>query len=117
MSYQRIRLEEREEIFRLRYLEHLTMKQIGEILGRDKSSISRELKRGTKNRIYSPPTGGAHKRNMRKLQCPKLKVTDELWVFAKPKLEKRRQLRRLRDGWRKSIIIKRARERYIIIVL
>jgi IS30 family transposase len=46
MSYQRITLEEREEIFRLRYLEHLIMKQIGEKLGRDKSSISRELKRG-----------------------------------------------------------------------
>jgi IS30 family transposase len=42
------------------------MKQIGEKLGRDKSSISRELKRGTKNRIYSPLTGEAHKRNMRK---------------------------------------------------
>jgi IS30 family transposase len=57
MSYQRIRLEEREEIFRLRYLEQLTMKQIGEKLGRDKSSISRELKRGTKNKIYNPLTG------------------------------------------------------------
>ncbi|GMO43422.1 MAG: hypothetical protein Pg6C_05040 [Treponemataceae bacterium] len=90
MSYQRIRLEEREEIFRLRYLEHLTMKQIGEKLGRDKSSISRELKRGTKNRIYSPLAGEAHKRNMRKLQCPKLKVTDEIREPAKPKLEKRR---------------------------
>lgn len=89
MSYQRIRLEEREEIFRLRYLEHLTMKQIGEKLGRDKSSISRELKRGTKNRIYNPLTGEAHRRNMRKLQCPKLKVTDEIWELAKPKLEKR----------------------------
>jgi IS30 family transposase len=57
MSYQRITLEEREEIFRLRYLEHLTMKQIGEKLGRDRSSISRELKRGTKNKIYTPAAG------------------------------------------------------------
>jgi IS30 family transposase len=89
MSYQRIRLEEREEIFRLRYLERLTMKQIGEKLGRDKSSISRELKRGTKHKIYNPLTGEVHKRNMRKLQCPKLKVTDEIWELVKPKLEKR----------------------------
>jgi IS30 family transposase len=89
MSYQRIRLEKREEIFRLRYLERLTMRQIGEKLGKDKSSISRELKRGTKNRIYNPLTREAHKRNMRKLQCPKLKMTDEIWEPAKPKLEKR----------------------------
>jgi IS30 family transposase len=26
---------------------------------------------------------------MRKLQCPKLKMTDEIWELAKPKLEKR----------------------------
>lgn len=73
MSYQRIRLEEREEIFRLRYLEHLTMKQIGEKLGRDKSSISRELKRGTKNRIYNPLTGEAHRREYAEAAMPEIK--------------------------------------------
>ncbi|GMO41795.1 MAG: hypothetical protein Pg6C_02840 [Treponemataceae bacterium] len=54
MSYQRITLEEQEEIFQARYLEHQTMKQIGENLGRNKSSISRELKRVTKSRIARP---------------------------------------------------------------
>ena len=53
MSYQRITLEEREEIFRLRYAERLTLKEIGEKLNKDKSSVSRELRRGAKNKIYN----------------------------------------------------------------
>jgi IS30 family transposase len=74
-------LEEREEIFRLRY---------GERLGKDKSSVSRELKRGTKNRLYNPVTGEANRLNARRRQCPKLKMTGELWILIKPKLELRR---------------------------
>jgi len=89
MSYQRITLEEREEIFRLRYIERQTLGEIGEQLGKDKSSISRELKRGRKNRIYNPLDGEAARMNGRKSQCPKLKMTDEAWSLVKPKLEKR----------------------------
>jgi IS30 family transposase len=48
MGYQRITMEEREEIFRLRYEERLFLREIGQKLHKDKSAISRELKQGTK---------------------------------------------------------------------
>jgi IS30 family transposase len=75
MRYKRITFEEREEIFRLRYEERLPLREIGERPGKDKSSVSRELKRGTKNRLYNPVTGEANRRNARRRQCPKLKMT------------------------------------------
>jgi IS30 family transposase len=53
MGYQRIAMEEREEIFRLRYEERLFLWEIGQKLHKDKSAISRELKRGTKNKLYN----------------------------------------------------------------
>ncbi|MDR2552543.1 MAG: helix-turn-helix domain-containing protein [Treponema sp.] len=70
MSYQRITLEEREEIFRLRYIERQTLTEIGQRLGKDKSSVSREIKRGTKNRLYNPLAGEAARIDGRKRQCP-----------------------------------------------
>jgi IS30 family transposase len=49
----------------------------------------RELKRGTKNKLYNPITAEANHRRARKRQSPKLKMTDELWEMVKSKLEKR----------------------------
>jgi IS30 family transposase len=89
MRYERITLEEREEIFRLRYEERLFIREIGERLHKNKSSISRELKRGTRNKLYNPITAEANHRNARKRQCPKLKMTSEIWSVIKPKLEQR----------------------------
>jgi IS30 family transposase len=89
MSYQRITLEDREEIFRLRYKERLCLPEIGERLNKDKSSISRELKRGTRNKLYNPVTAEVNHQNARKRQYPKLKMTREVWEILKPKLEKR----------------------------
>jgi IS30 family transposase len=89
MGYERITLEEREEIFRLRYEERLFLREIGQRLHKNKSSISRELRRGTKNKLYNPITAEANQRNARKRQCPKLKMTGELWTLIKPKLERR----------------------------
>jgi IS30 family transposase len=83
-------LEEREEIFKPRYIERQTLSKIGQRLGKDKSSISREIKRGAKNRLYNPLTGEAARIDGRKRQCPKLKMTDGAWRLIKPKLEKRR---------------------------
>jgi IS30 family transposase len=99
MRYKRITFEEREEIFRLRYEERLPLGEIGERLGKDKSSVSRELKWGTKNRLYNPVTGEASRRNARRRQRPKLKMTGELWDMVKPKLELRWcRPNRLRNG-------------------
>ena len=89
MSYRRITLEEREAIFYLRYVEHQTLREIGERLGKDKSSISREIRRGTKNGMYNPLTGEKARQNGRKRQCPKLKMTGAAWRLVKPILEKR----------------------------
>jgi IS30 family transposase len=82
-------MEEREEIFRLRYEDRLFLREIGQKLHKDKSAISRELKRGTKNKLYNPITAEANHRRARKRQSPKLKMTDELWEMIKPRLEKR----------------------------
>jgi hypothetical protein len=51
MGYQRITMEEREEIFCLRYEERLFLREIGQKLHKDKSAISRELRRCTKNKL------------------------------------------------------------------
>jgi IS30 family transposase len=82
-------MEDREEIFRPRYEKGLFLWEIGQKLPKDKSAISRELKRGTKNKLYNPITVEANHRRARKRQSPKLKMTDELWEMIKPKLEKR----------------------------
>ncbi|MDR0638036.1 MAG: IS30 family transposase [Spirochaetaceae bacterium] len=89
MSYERITLEEREEIFRLRYEERLFLREIGQRLNKHKSSILRELKRGTRNKLYNPIRAEVNHRNARKRQCPKLKMTSELWAVIKSKLEQR----------------------------
>jgi IS30 family transposase len=65
------------------------LSEIGQRLGKDKSSVSREIKRGTKNRLYNPLTGEAARIDGRKRQCPKLKMTDGARRLIKPKLEKR----------------------------
>jgi IS30 family transposase len=88
MGYQRITMEEREEIFRPRYEERLFLRETGQKLHKDKSAISRESKRGTKNKLYNPITAEADHQRARKRQPPKLKMTDELWEMIKPKLEK-----------------------------
>jgi IS30 family transposase len=89
MRYERITLEEKEEIFRLPYEKRLFLREIGQRLHKNKSSLSRELKRGTKNKLYNPISAEANHRNGRKGQCPKLKMTCELWSLIKPKLERR----------------------------
>jgi IS30 family transposase len=65
------------------------LKEIGQRLKKDKSSISRELKRGKKNRRYNPVTAEERSKEARKRQWPRLKVTDEIGDLIKPKLEKR----------------------------
>jgi IS30 family transposase len=114
MRYERITFEEREEFFRLRYEERLPLRETGERPGKDKSSVSRELKRGTKNRLYNPVTGEANRRNAGRRQCPKLKMTDELSILIKPNRAGRPD--RLRNGWKRNILVIRwARKRYTII--
>jgi IS30 family transposase len=63
------------------------VREIWQRLHKNKSSVSRELKRGTKNKLYNPITAEANHGNGRKEQCPKLTMTCELWVLIKPKLE------------------------------
>jgi IS30 family transposase len=65
-------MEDREEIYRPRYDERLFLREIGQKLYKDKSAISRELKRGTKNKLYNPITAEANHRIARKRQSPKL---------------------------------------------
>ena len=117
MSYRRITLEEREEILYLRYAEHRTLREIGERLGKDKSSISRELRRGTKNGIYNPSAGEKARQNGRKRQCPKLKMTDAAWRLVKPKLEKRWSPeeieQRLREGYPEHLMSAKTIYNYI----
>ncbi|MDR0628639.1 MAG: helix-turn-helix domain-containing protein [Treponema sp.] len=74
MSYERITLEEREGGFRLRYEERLFLWEIGQRLNKNKSSVSRELKRGTRNKLYNPIIAEAGHLNARKRQCPKLTI-------------------------------------------
>jgi IS30 family transposase len=64
MKYQRITLEGWDEIFWLRSMDRLSMKEIRKKLGRDTSSILRELQRGTKNKIYNPLTEEVTRQNM-----------------------------------------------------
>jgi IS30 family transposase len=90
MRYERTTFEEREEIFRLRYEERLPQRETGERPGKDKSSVSRKLKRGTKNRLYNPVTGEANRLNAGRRQRPKLKMFCEIWDMVKPKPEPRR---------------------------
>jgi IS30 family transposase len=89
MRYEKITLKKREEMFRLRYEERLFFREIGQSLHKNKSSVSRELKWGTKNKLYNPISAEANHLNPRKRQCPKLKMACELWTLIKPKLERR----------------------------
>jgi IS30 family transposase len=102
MGYQRITMEEREEIFRLRYEEGLFLREIGQKLHKDKSAVSCELRRGTKNKLYNPITAEANRRRARKRQSPKLKMTDELWEMIQSKLEKQRPPEQIEEWLKKE---------------
>jgi IS30 family transposase len=78
MRYERITLKEREDMFRLHHENRLFGREIRQMLNKNKSSISGELKRGTRNKLYNPISAEANHRNGRKGQCPKLTMTSEL---------------------------------------
>ena len=91
MSYKRMTLVERMDIFRLLYLEKQTRSKIASLLGRKPSSIGRELKKGMdRGGVYNPFMAEMEHLNARKQQSPKLKIDDKVWPIIKPQLELRR---------------------------
>ena len=89
MSYRRVTLEERMEIFKGLYTEKLPPTAIAEHLNRSVSTITRELKRGEDEGSYNPFLAEYFHLVQRKYQCPKLKIDNEAWKLIKPKLETR----------------------------
>jgi IS30 family transposase len=77
MSYQRMTLTERMDIFRLLYAEGLKPSAIAAALNREPSSIVRELEKGMDNGMYNPILAETKHLEARRSQCPRLKMSDE----------------------------------------
>jgi IS30 family transposase len=90
MSYQRMTLAERMDIFRLLYVGRLKPSAIATELNRRPSSITRELEKGMDQGMYNPILAEARHLEARRNQRPHLKMSDEAWNKVKPQLEKRR---------------------------
>jgi IS30 family transposase len=103
MSYQRMTLMERMDIFRLLYVEGLKPSSAAAMLNREPSSIARELEKGMDNGMYNPILAGARHPEARRSQRPRLKTSDEAWDTVKPQLEKR---------WSAEEIAKRLKKEY-----
>jgi IS30 family transposase len=80
---------ERMDLFRLLYIEKQRPAQIALVLGREASTITREIKKGTDGGAYNPFVGEFLHLKARKQQSPHLKVTHEAWRLIKPQLEHR----------------------------
>ncbi|GMO43736.1 MAG: hypothetical protein Pg6C_05540 [Treponemataceae bacterium] len=89
MSYRRMTLVERMDIFRLLYVERLKPSAIAAALNRAPSSITRELEKGMDNGMYNPILAETRHLEERRNQRPRLKMTDEAWNIVKPQLEQR----------------------------
>jgi IS30 family transposase len=88
MSYQRMTLVERMDIFRLLYVERRKPSAIAAALNRKPSSITRELEKGMDQGMYNPILAEARHLEVRRNQRPRLKIADEAWNTVKPQLEK-----------------------------
>jgi IS30 family transposase len=82
-------LVERMDIFRLLYLEKQTKSKIAALLGREPSTIGRELEKGMDRGMYNPIVAEMNHLQGRKHQSPKLKIDDGAWNLIKPQLEQR----------------------------
>lgn len=87
MSYQRMTLKERMEIFRMYHVSRFSSAKIAQALNRSTSSISREIKRGLDSGAYNPFIAELDHLQKRRYQTPKLKIDDVRWNLIKPKLE------------------------------
>jgi IS30 family transposase len=94
---------ERMDIFRLLYLEKQTKSRIAALLGREPSTIGRELEKGMDRGMYNPITAEMNHLQERKQQRAKLKIDDGVWNLIKPQLEQR---------WSPEEIAKWLKERY-----
>jgi IS30 family transposase len=89
MSYKRMTLVERMDIFRLLYGEKQTKSKVAALLGRKPSTIGREIEKGMDKGMYNPLMAEMEHLRARKQQSPKLKIDDEVWNLIKPQLEQR----------------------------
>ena len=81
MSYKHLSIEEREKLL-FHLAQGQSICQIAKLLGRNKSTISRELKRNSKD--YSPSKAQANYQRRRKKSCPhKLLANPELFALVK----------------------------------
>jgi IS30 family transposase len=88
MGYKRMDFEERMEIFRLCYKEGMKRSEIAKALGRNPSSISREMAKGTNDKgEYDPVFGDDKSISARESQVPKLKMSESAWKLVGKKLE------------------------------
>jgi IS30 family transposase len=90
MSYQKMTLAERMDIFQLFYVEKLKPAKIAALLHRKTSSITREPAKGTDNGFYNPVIAEVRHLEAGKNQRPRLKMAAAAWGAAKQQLEKRR---------------------------
>ncbi len=89
MSYQQLSLNERQQIYTLRYEDYLSIRAIARLLKRDASTISRELYRNIYNNRYLPDTAQQLKISRRKgSKEPFLKVSSEILESIKAGLNK-----------------------------
>lgn len=83
--YSHLTIEERENILKYHTLK-MTITQIANILGRNKSTISRELRRNSDLNGYSPSKATSRYLDRRKNCHPVLKVSDPgLFAYVKEK--------------------------------
>ncbi|AGY57963.1 IS30 family transposase [Gloeobacter kilaueensis] len=79
MSYKQLSASERQQIFLLRYQQHLSLRAIAQKLARSASTISRELQRNHLNKLYLPDTAHTLARYRRaQSKTPFLKVSEQL---------------------------------------
>ncbi len=89
MSYKRICLNERMEIFKGLYQQRMNSSEIAVKLNRSVSTITREIVRGTDGDGYNPFFAECMHLRQRIKQSPKLKIDASLWRIIHEKLELR----------------------------
>jgi transposase, IS30 family len=89
MSYKRMSLNERMEIFKGLYQQRMNSTEIAERLNRTVSTITREIDRGSDGDGYNPFYAEYVHLKKRINQSPKLKINGNLWRRIKDKLELR----------------------------
>lgn len=89
MSYKRMILHERIEIFKGLYHQKINATQIAIKLNRSVSTITREIQRGMDEGDYNPLLAECNHLEQRSYQRPNLKIDQNLWLAIKEKLELR----------------------------